>query len=145
MYLAKMNIKDVIFHLCLEKWVLHDAGWFRREPREFQASISCNHQGLEVEISINYPSPWKNSLFHSGSQVGRRNEVTFKLSGASFQATYAFFFVLSAWTFQNVFVMIPVPTPHSLTLHQRPDLHPLTCLILFPSATLAPWEPSIVF
>ena len=68
-------------------------------------------------------SLWKNSLFHSGSQVGRRNEVTFKLSGASFH-TYAFFFVFSTWTFQNVFVRIPVPTPHSLTLHQEaPGAH----------------------
>lgn len=90
-------------------------------------------------------SLWKNSLFHSGSQVGRRNEVTFKLSGASFQTIYAFLFVFSTWTFQNVFVMIPVPTPHSLTVHRWPDLHPLPSLILFPSATLAPWEPSIVF
>ena len=80
-----------------------------------------------------------------GLKVGRRNEVIFKLSGTSFQITYAFFFVCSTWTFQNVFDMIPVPTPHALILHQWPDLHPLTCLILFLSATLAPWEPSIVF
>lgn len=38
-------------------------GWFRRELREFQAFISCNHQVLEVEISINYPFPLEEFSF----------------------------------------------------------------------------------
>lgn len=109
-----MDIKDVIFHLYSEKWVLHDVGWFRRELGGCQASTSCNLRVLDVEESLLIiHSHWKKPLFHSGSQVGRRNGVILNCLGHFFKSHMLF---LSTWTFQKVFEMIPTPTPHSLTL-----------------------------
>ena len=145
MYLAKIDIKDIIFHLYLEKWVLHDVGWFRRELGECQASVSCNLQVLEVEESLLIiHSHWKTSLFHFGSQAERRNEVTSKLSGAFFQTTYAFsLYSLCVniskclWDDSNSHHSFPHSAPMTWPEPLYPAWHP--------TSTPAPWESCIVF
>lgn len=92
MYLAKMDFKNVIFHLYLEKWLLRDVWWFRRELGGCQASISCNKWVLGAEESLMViHSHWQNPLLHCDSEIGKWMRVTSKLSGDFFKLHIIFF------------------------------------------------------
>lgn len=147
MYLAKMNIKDVIFHL-FGKWVLHDVGWFRRRATGipgffYHVIIKCwKWKSLLIIHSL-----WREFSFHSGweKKWWEKKWGDFSIVWGIF-SNHICFFLCSLYMNISKYILYDSSShPHSLTLHQWPDLRPLSCLILFPSATLAPWEPSIDF